>query len=82
LLPLFFEVPAFVFIGLWFLLQVFQGTLELLTPSTGGGVAWWAHIGGFIAGLLLIPFFRRSEQSYRTYQPDEGVFGFNPRGLR
>jgi membrane associated rhomboid family serine protease len=81
-LPLFFEVPAFVFIGLWFLLQVFQGTLELLTPSTGGGVAWWAHIGGFITGLLLIPFFQRSAQSYRTYQADEGILGFNPRGLR
>jgi len=81
-LPFFFEVPAFVFIGLWFFIQVFQGTAELLTASSGAGVAWWAHIGGFIAGLILIPFLRRSEQSYRAYYADEGVLGFNPQGLR
>jgi len=81
-IPFFFEVPAFVFIGLWFLLQVFQGTAELLTSHSGAGVAWWAHIGGFIAGLALIPFIQRSERNYRTYYADEGVLGFNPHGTR
>jgi membrane associated rhomboid family serine protease len=81
-IPLFFEVPAFVFVGLWFLIQVFQGTAELLLPSSGGGVAWWAHIGGFIAGLALIPFLQRSERGYRVYQTDEGVLGFNQWGYR
>src|SRR5258705_4698625 len=70
-IPLFFEVPAFVFIGLWFLLQLFQGTVELLLPSSSGGVAWWAHVGGFVAGLVLIPFFHRAPRSYRAYYPDE-----------
>jgi membrane associated rhomboid family serine protease len=69
-LPFFFELPAFSFIGIWFLIQVFQGTIELLVPSSGSGVAWWAHIGGFIAGLLLIPFIRQSKQSYRAYYAD------------
>jgi len=81
-IPLFFEVPAVVFAGLWFLIQVFQGTVELLVPSSGGGVAWWAHIGGFLAGLLLIPFFQRAQREYRAYYPDEGVLGFDPSGRR
>src|SRR5438445_7101344 len=54
-IPLFFEVYAFLFVGLWFLIQIFQGALELLLPSSGGGVAWWAHVGGFVAGLTLGP---------------------------
>jgi membrane associated rhomboid family serine protease len=79
-IPLFFEVPAFVFIGLWFLIQLFQGTVELFLPSAGGGVAWWAHIGGFVAGLVLIPFVQRATRNYRAYHPDEGVLGFDPSG--
>jgi membrane associated rhomboid family serine protease len=79
-IPLFFEVPAFVFIGLWFLIQLFQGTVELLLASSGGGVAWWAHVGGFLAGLALIPFFQRAARGYRAYYPDEGVLGFDPAG--
>jgi membrane associated rhomboid family serine protease len=78
-LPLFFEVPAFVFAGLWFLMQVLQGTAELLMASSGG-VAWWAHIGGFIAGLVLGAPLRQPERRYRGYQADEGVLGFDPWG--
>jgi len=79
-IPLFFEVYAFLFVGLWFLIQIFQGALELLLPSSGGGVAWWAHVGGFVAGLTLGPLLVRSEQRYRAYYPDEGVLGFDTRG--
>jgi membrane associated rhomboid family serine protease len=81
-LPLFFEVPAYVFIGLWFLIQVFQGATALLSESSGSGVAWWAHIGGFIVGLVLVPLFQKSERQYRDYYGDEGVLGFNPQGTR
>ncbi len=50
----FFVVPAVVFLGWWFLLQFFNGTLSLVAdPSQGAGIAWWAHIGGFIFGALL-----------------------------
>ena len=50
------EVPAFVAIGIWFLFQIING-LGMLGDSSGGGVAYGAHIGGFIAGLgLVIPF--------------------------
>jgi membrane associated rhomboid family serine protease len=79
-IPLFFEVYAFLFVGLWFLIQIFQGALELLLPSSGGGVAWWAHVGGFVAGLTLGPLLVRSERRYRAYYPDEGVLGFDTQG--
>jgi membrane associated rhomboid family serine protease len=52
----------------------------MLMSSTGGGVAWWAHIGGFLAGLALGPVLLRSERTYRTYYPDEGVLGFDTSG--
>ena len=57
LIPIFFfftivEIPALVFIGIWFLLQVYQGTLSG-TSMAGSNVAWWAHIGGFLMGIGL-----------------------------
>ncbi|HEY5998087.1 MAG TPA: rhomboid family intramembrane serine protease [bacterium] len=52
------EIPAFFFLGFWFLLQFVSGALSL--GGAGGGVAWFAHVGGFIAGMvLLVPFKRR-----------------------
>jgi len=57
--PWFIELPAFIFLGWWFLLQLFSGTITLVLPMTGGGVAWWGHTGGFIAGFILVPFFRK-----------------------
>jgi membrane associated rhomboid family serine protease len=79
-IPLFFEVYAFVFVGLWFLVQLFQGTAELLLGISAGGVAWWAHVGGFVAGLALGPLLVQSERRYRAYYPDEGVLGFDTQG--
>jgi membrane associated rhomboid family serine protease len=48
------RVPAFVFLGVWFLMQSVQGLASLGAPSTAaeGGVAWWAHIGGFLVGMV------------------------------
>lgn len=60
LVPIFFffqiiELPAFIFLGVWFLMQFFSGVLTL-GPRTAqaGGIAWWAHIGGFLSGIFLI----------------------------
>jgi len=59
LIPFFFfyelaEIPAFIYLALWFILQFFQGSLSLLAGHAGGGgVAWFAHVGGFVAGLLI-----------------------------
>jgi membrane associated rhomboid family serine protease len=52
------ELPALVVLGLWFLIQVLYGSAELGQPlGGGGGVAYFAHIGGFVFGLLLIRAF-------------------------
>ncbi|HEX9637356.1 MAG TPA: rhomboid family intramembrane serine protease [Acidobacteriota bacterium] len=49
------ELPALVVLGLWFVLQLFSGAAEIgVRSAQTGGVAWWAHIGGFVAGLVLI----------------------------
>jgi len=48
------EISAFFFLGFWFLLQFFQGTLSV---GGAGGIAWWAHAGGFVAGAVLLPIF-------------------------
>jgi membrane associated rhomboid family serine protease len=53
-------VPATIVLGLWFILQLFQGLLSLGGPDVGG-VAFWAHIGGFVAGFVLAkPFSKGS----------------------
>lgn len=59
--PLFLELPAMFFIGVWFLAQLFSGTLALFDAGTAGaaGIAWWAHIGGFVAGAALYRIFAR-----------------------
>jgi len=64
LVPLFFffftaRIPALVFIGLWFLVQFFSGVTSLGASATGG-VAWWAHIGGFLLGVFLARVVRGS----------------------
>jgi membrane associated rhomboid family serine protease len=55
ILPIFFfiqivEVPALIFLGLWFLIQFLSGSMTLGSGASAAGVAWWAHIGGFAAG--------------------------------
>ncbi len=47
------EVPAVVMLGVWFLMQILNGSVATL-GTAAGGVAWWAHIGGFLAGLGLV----------------------------
>ncbi len=55
------RVPAWIFIGLWFLLQLFDG-LASLSDATSGGVAYSAHVGGFVTGLLLVHLFAQSSR--------------------
>jgi rhomboid family protein len=51
------EFPAWFFLGFWFLLQLWAGGFSLLYPQAGGGVAFFAHIGGFVFGLLAVRLF-------------------------
>jgi membrane associated rhomboid family serine protease len=57
IIPLIFDIPAVAFAGIWFGMQLLQGAWESMTSSVGGGIAWWAHVGGFLAGILFLPFF-------------------------
>lgn len=56
-------IPAWIQIGLWALTQVFYGyaALDVETRATSGGVAYFAHIGGFVAGIILVWLFKDDE---------------------
>jgi membrane associated rhomboid family serine protease len=75
LLPLGFftqlvHLPALFFLGWWFVQQFFYGLLSLGVQSAQtGGVAWWAHIGGFVAGVVLVWVFQKRE--YRPIERDQ-----------
>ncbi len=56
------RVPAVFILGFWFIIQIFRGTLSL-GAADASGVAWFAHIGGFVTGLLLIRLFPRAKWS-------------------
>ncbi len=62
-----FPVPAFLALGFWFALQLFSGVASLdFGASQAGGVAWWAHIGGFVGGMLVGLMLRwRARRDYR-----------------
>jgi membrane associated rhomboid family serine protease len=53
----FFELPAIVFLGVWFLFQLVIGGFSFVQPQSGGGVAYFAHIGGFAFGLAAVKIF-------------------------
>jgi len=66
LVPIFFfirivRVPAFFVLGIWIVFQFIEGLPSLVADSAraAGGVAWFAHIGGFFVGILLLPLFKR-----------------------
>lgn len=59
LVPFFFfvqliEIPAFIFLGIWFLIQFLSGSFSFAVSSHLSGIAWWAHIGGFGAGAVYV----------------------------
>jgi membrane associated rhomboid family serine protease len=62
----FFWVPAWLVLGLWFVGQLLNGAASTLTVARGnvGGVAFWAHVGGFITGLLLIRIMPKQKRYY------------------
>jgi membrane associated rhomboid family serine protease len=58
-------IPAFVFAGLWFVFQFSQGIQAWESTGTIGGVAWWAHIGGFLAGFAFAKVFKPAKSGTR-----------------
>ena len=67
------ELPAVFFLGFWFLTNLLSGIGSLAAHTGAGGVAWWAHIGGFLVGLLwALPLRRREAGRYqRSYYADD-----------
>jgi membrane associated rhomboid family serine protease len=62
-IPYLVELPAVVFLGIWFMVQLFSGWASLGLPAHVGGVAWWAHIGGFVFGALVFRGFLSRRRS-------------------
>ena len=52
------ELPAIVVLGFWFVIQFFNGAATITASTSGAGVAWWAHIGGFAAGAIMLYIMR------------------------
>jgi membrane associated rhomboid family serine protease len=70
-------LPAWVMLGYWFLIQFVSGLLTMAGDM--GGVAFWAHVGGFVAGVVLIKLFVRDDylQAHRSHhwRPRRVMFG-------
>lgn len=60
-LPIFFELPAISFLGFWVIMQIYKATTAVVFESVVADVAWWAHLGGFVAGVFLYPLFLKSK---------------------
>jgi membrane associated rhomboid family serine protease len=63
------EIPALIVLGFWFVMQFFNGAAALAVTSVrdAGGVAWWAHVGGFVIGILLVGLFPRKDRPRYDY---------------
>ena len=70
-MPYFFKIPAVIYLGFWFVMQIASGAQQLASESNAAGVAFWAHAGGFVAGIILHRLFLRPKGTYRAFQRDE-----------
>ena len=61
-LPIVIHVPAISFLGLWVLIQLHSATTAMVFKDVAADVAWWSHLGGFMAGSVLYRFFLRKER--------------------
>ena len=88
LVPIFYfirivELPALIYLGFWFVSQLFNGFFALAAADvfSSGGVAWWAHIGGFVFGLAVIRLIapRVPYVYYADRYPDQSPPWFDDR---
>ncbi len=67
-LPWIVEIPAVFYLGVWFASQLLNATFSTLSGVQAlGGVAWWAHVGGFVAGIVLVRLFLVNRPARRRY---------------
>jgi membrane associated rhomboid family serine protease len=69
------ELPAYFFLGFWFVMQFIQGSLHSLNSTTEGtgGIAFWAHVGGFVAGVLLLGLFRQKDWQRPIFRAEKRI---------
>ncbi len=66
--PYIVELPAIIYTGVWFITQFFSGVLSIVANTQAfGGIAYWAHIGGFISGIVLLPFLATKKYKRKKY---------------
>lgn len=73
-LPVFFTIAAWLYFGGWFLMQYWMATRPVAELGSAGGIAFWAHIGGFAAGVVLHRLFLRPTPERQHLEPDEIPF--------
>lgn len=66
------EIPAWILLMWWFVIQLFNGFGSLATANyNSGGTAWFAHVGGFVAGMLLIRVFPTKKRKWRPWHEED-----------
>lgn len=65
--PLLVKIPALAYLGIWFVVQLISGALSLFQSEAMGGIAFWVHVGGFLAGLMLYRLFLPRRQTVFAY---------------
>jgi membrane associated rhomboid family serine protease len=66
------EIPAWAMLLWWFVIQLFSGLGSLATTDyAGGGIAWFAHVGGFVSGMLLIRVFPVKRRKWRAWNEED-----------
>ncbi len=65
IIPWFVEIPAYIFLGIWFVLQLLNASA---TYGVGSGIAWWAHVGGFVFGMIFLKVFTAMPEAGLTSQ--------------
>ena len=70
---LFLKIPAVLLLGFWFLLQFFSGIGSLGPSAQAGGVAYWAHVGGFVLGIIVALFYRLTTRRRRWSEEPEAT---------
>src|SRR6185437_3341652 len=71
-IPWFINIPAYFYLGFWFVTQAFTGLISLnstVAKTAAENVAFFAHIGGFLTGFILVKLVQK--QDYREWHPDE-----------
>jgi membrane associated rhomboid family serine protease len=67
IIPFFIPIPALIYIGIWFVGQLLSGASTLMLSSHATGIAFWAHIGGFLAGLWIYRYFDNARRKQNYY---------------